>query len=73
MNREEFVKTINDLRRKNKGKWYYWTGTVNNQPVEIKAYDTWLQIFRISGIQQNTLMDIPVNNFLVKLSASIPD
>lgn len=25
MNSQEFIKTINDLRLANKGKWYYWS------------------------------------------------
>ena len=58
-----FKLEINKLRRTNKNKWYEWAGIVNNKAVVIKAYDTWLQIFRVNGIQQNTLMDISVTEF----------
>ena len=60
MNTMEFIKTVNSVRLQNKDKWYWWTGTVNGKSVELKAYNTWLQIFRIDGVNYSGQMDISV-------------
>lgn len=60
---DEFVKEVNAARRANKDKWYQWAGVVNGKEVKIKAYNTWLQIFRIDGLQANTVGDISVAKF----------
>ena len=50
LNTIDFVKTLNTLRLQNKGKWYTYAGTVNNKTVQIKAYATWLQVFKVDGL-----------------------
>lgn len=63
MDTKTFIKTINDLRLKNKNKWYFWEGIVNEKHIQIKAYDTWTQIFRVNGINHGGTMDISPTNF----------
>jgi len=63
----EFIKTVNDLRLANKGKWFYFSGMVEGKEVKIKCYNTWLQIFRVNGVQLNTCMDITATKFKQEL------
>ena len=53
-NVDTFVKDLNLLRRKSTYEWYIWTGYVQGLYVEIKAYDTWLQIFKVDGVNHST-------------------
>ena len=52
-----FIKTINDLRLKNKNKWVFFTGVVENKKVELKLYNTWLQIYKVNGLDFSNCMD----------------
>ena len=56
------VDLINKLRLENKGKWYFFDDIINigNKKihVKLKGIDTWLQIFKIDGIQHFSGMDI---------------
>lgn len=63
IDKQTFLILMNALRRLNRDKWYVWEGIVENKTVQVKAFNTWLQVFRINGIQQNTLMDISVRQF----------
>ena len=67
MNAIQFRDTINSLRLANRERWFQWTGTVDGRRVELKCFNTWLQIFRIDGIQQNTAMDITPTAFKTAL------
>ena len=67
----EFVKILNNIRLQNKGKWYTWAGTVNNKTVKIKAYGTWLQIFKIDGFIVPTCSDISASDFKKLLSDNV--
>ena len=67
----DFTKSINTLRLQNKGKWYTWAGTVNNRTVQIKAYGTWLQIFKVDGLLVPTCSDIGVTDFKKLLSDNV--
>jgi len=60
---DEFIKEINILRLKNKNNWYQWTGTVDGKKVKIKGYKTWLQIFKVSGIDNSNPMERNVKQF----------
>ena len=60
---EEFVAHINKLRRDNKNNWYFHTGYVNNKFVEVKGYNTWLQILRVEHMHVPTTADISVTEF----------
>ena len=71
LNTVDFVKTLNTLRLQNKDKWYTWVGTVNNKTVQIKAYGTWLQIFKVDGFIVPTCSDISVTDFKKLLSDNV--
>ena len=68
---DEFVKAINDLRKKNKDTWYYWSGFVNGKSVSIDGYNTWLRRFRVNGMMTNTVMDISVAKFTQQLKDNL--
>ena len=71
LNTIDFVKTLNTLRLQSKGKWYTWEGTVNNKTVQIKAYGTWLQIFKVASFIVPTCSDISVTDFKKLLSDNV--
>ena len=71
LNTTDFVKTINSLRLANKNKWYVWTGLVNGKMIQIKAYTTWLQIFRVDNLNVPTCSDISVTEFKKVLSDNV--
>lgn len=57
----EFVKELNKARLANRGKWIVYSGIVKGKTVAIKTYDhTYLQIFRVNGINHGGSMDKPV-------------
>ena len=60
---QEFVKQINQLRRNNKNKWYYFLDTVEGKKVQLKGYNTWLQIYKVNGIDYSNCMDGTVKQF----------
>lgn len=71
MNSEEFVEHINKLRRDNKNSWYFFTGIANNKKVELKGFGTWLQVFRLDGLDNASCPDISVKRFKEVLLSSI--
>lgn len=62
---------INKLRLANKGKWYTWSGVVEGKSVEIKAHGTWLQIFRVNGLNHANCGDRKVGQFKEDLESGI--
>ena len=64
-----FVDTINKLRLSSPNKWYQWGGVVSGKKIEIKGFGTWLQIFRVDGMNVPTGMDISVGEFKKKLAS----
>lgn len=60
---DTFIKTINRLRRLHKDNWYTFTGLVNGNHVEIKGFGTWLQIFRINGVNHGSTMGLSVSQY----------
>lgn len=63
ISQDTFFKVINDTRKGNKDRWYTFVGVVNNKEVAVKGFNTWLQVYRVDGLNQPTLMDIPVKQF----------
>jgi len=61
--KELFVNTINQLRKDNKNKWYFWTGRVDNKAVQIKGFGTWLQIFKVDNVSIHCVSDLSVKAF----------
>lgn len=68
---DTFVKYINKIRLDNKNKWYFYTGFFNGLYIEIKGFNTWLQIYRIEGINYPGIMDISVKEFKNTLKKSL--
>ena len=71
MTTEEFVKHINTLRRNQKNSWYVYTGYVNNKFVEVKGFNTWLQILRVDHVTFPTIMDCSVLEFKTQLTEAV--
>lgn len=46
--KSEALKLINKIRLSNKNKWYFIELTYNNRVYQIKAFNTWLQVFRLN-------------------------
>lgn len=63
MTKADFILRINQLRKANKDKWFWWAGVVDGKNVKVKCYNTWLQILNVDGLQHNTVMDISVAEF----------
>lgn len=56
-----FIKTINNLRLK--GSWYQYVGMVDGKDIKIKGYGTWLQIFKVNGIDHSNCMGQSIKQF----------
>jgi len=68
---EEFVAYINTLRRNKKNSWYVYTGYVNDKFVEVKGFNTWLQILRVDHMHVPTIMDCSVLEFKTQLTEAV--
>ena len=62
MNLHDFVEHINKQRKA--GGWYSFVGVVETCRVQLKGHGTWLQIFRVDGINQPNPMEMKVKQFL---------
>ena len=71
MTTEEFVNHINQLRRNKKNTWYSYTGCVNDKFVEVKGFNTWLQILRVDHVTFPTIMDCSVLEFKTQLTEAV--
>ena len=58
---DNIIKDINKLRKNTSNGWYIYHNHDFN--MYIKGYKTWLQIFRINGIDYGHVMDISVKDF----------
>lgn len=68
MNINEFAIKLDSIRKQNKNKWYYLTEELSNGlAIQIKGFNTWLQIFRINGLEQGLPMDMPVKTYRNKV------
>lgn len=63
MNKDEFKIHINKLRKANKGQWVFASLIVENKEVQFKAFNTYIQIFKVDGIRYGGRMDINVKEF----------
>jgi len=60
---DSILKTINDARLANKNNWYFLTLEFNGALIEIKGFNTWLQIFRINKKDCSNCMDQSIAQF----------
>ena len=63
MDKELFIKEVNRLRKDNKNKWYWFNAEVGGKTIQLKAYGTYLQIFKVNGISYGGLCDINIKQF----------
>jgi ASC-1-like (ASCH) protein len=70
--KEDFLKAFNKQRRQSKDRWITWTGEVNEVPVQIKSYNTWVQVLRIPPFQASGPMDCSVKALNEFLTRSLP-
>lgn len=59
----QIVKDVNKERLDNKNDWYFITFNLGENLIQIKGYNTWMQIFRINGLDLFSGMDISVGQF----------
>jgi len=69
MNTQEFKQGINKNRKTNKDNWYYWQGMVNGKSISLKGFNTWLQVFKIDGVDYSGSTDISVKDFNLLLDS----
>ena len=62
-NSTEAVKFINKIRLSKKNKWYYIDLNYKGKLYQIKAYDTWLQIFRSLDGNSPNCMDSGISAY----------
>lgn len=58
-----FIKTINTLRKNNKSNWYTWQWIVDWKIIQLKWFETWLQIFKVDWIDYSNSMYSNVTDF----------
>lgn len=56
----DFMQYAKAMRKENKKRWYAYVGNVGGNSIELKIYDTWIQVFRNNGIHQRTCIDVSV-------------
>ena len=62
-NATEAVKLINKIRLNNSNKWYYIQITSNGVTYDIKAFNTWLQIFSNGNTNYSNSMDQTIKQY----------
>jgi hypothetical protein len=69
MNAETMIQAVNTARRMNKNKWYTFVfDDVQGKRVEIKGYNTWLQVYRVDGVRFGGNCDLSVREYVAELS-----
>ena len=67
MNKLEYIKLINSLRKANKNKWVSFTQNVENMVIGIKFFNTWIQVIEVNHgthiTRDSGCMDISVKQF----------
>lgn len=67
----DILKRINEARLSNKNKWYFLTFNYDGLTIQVKGYNTWLQIFRINGRDYSNCMDQSPTQFKSHILNSI--
>lgn len=62
-NATEAVKLINKIRLNYSNKWYYIEITCNGVTYDIKAFNTWVQIFSDGKTNYSNCMDQSIKQF----------
>lgn len=61
MQYKDFAELIK--RQRLTGTWYTHIGLVDGKEVQLKAYKTWLQIYKVDGIDYSNCMESKVGQF----------
>ena len=66
--KNEALKLINKVRLANKNKWYFIELNYNNKIYQIKAFGTWLQVFKLNlnfnpSIDYSNAMDQTIKQY----------
>ena len=61
LTKEQFKKEIKTMRLTK--RWYQFTGFVDGKTIVLKGFGTWLQIFKVNGIDNSNAMDQKVSEF----------
>ena len=61
----DFLLMINDLRKT--GTWYTAIETVEGKQIRLKGYKTWLQIYKVDGVDYSNLSDQSVIQFMLDI------
>ena len=56
---EIITNNINNLRLKNKNNWYYSSITTEKGIIQIKGYNTYLQVFNINNVRYGVSCEFP--------------
>jgi len=65
---KNLLKSFNAKRRANKNKWIEFAHTLDGRVVQIKSYNTWIQIIQVNGMRGGSPMELSVkkmNEFIV--------
>lgn len=73
MNTEEFVKTVDALRKEamKLDGWFCFNGLVNGKEVRLKSYKCWNQIIEINGMRDSGLYDLTVKAWKEELTKAV--
>lgn len=67
MNTKEFKREVNNRRKDNKNNWFTFVGVVEGKLIELKCFETWIQIFRVivdgKIINHSSTMNVSVKEF----------
>lgn len=63
MTKEEFLKLVNCERLANKKQWIFVNEIVEGKQVQFKSFETYLQIYKINGIDHAPSMGLNVGEW----------
>jgi len=70
-NKADIIKQVNAKRLAYKDEWLFLTILFKGEQVQIKSYNTWLQVLRVKGVNHSGGMDANVKDFKASLLASL--
>ena len=73
MDAEAFIVAVDAARKQNKDKWVCGIAMVDGIWVEYKAYNTWIQIYRVEGVNYDGGMDALVREYKDTLNQPFKD
>jgi len=59
---ENLIKEFNKERKANKGRWVFFQGEIEGEPVLIKSYNTWIQVLEYRGVRDGSPMELSVRS-----------